>query len=130
MAMDMASRCKPAKGAQSASAVKQAPGKKRIATCGDKKTGRSKHAGHDESLSTEDQQRVAELAQRDAEVRAHEQAHKSAAGGHGGAISLSYETGPDGKRYAVAGEVPVDISPIKGDPSATIQKMQTIQRGR
>ncbi|MGC6418345.1 MAG: putative metalloprotease CJM1_0395 family protein [Bradymonadia bacterium] len=116
-------------GAQGASAVKQSPGQK--ADSGqhdDEKTGRSNHAGHDESLSTEDQQRVAELAQRDAEVRAHEQAHKSAAGGHGGAISLSYETGPDGKRYAVAGEVPVDISPIKGDPSATIQKMQTIQR--
>ena len=95
---------------------------------GSEKNGGTKHAGHDEALSAEEQQRVAELAQRDAEVRAHEQAHKSAAGGHGGAISLSYQTGPDGKRYAVAGEVPVDISPIKGDPSATIQKMQTIQR--
>jgi hypothetical protein len=68
------------------------------------------------------------LQQRDTEVRAHEQAHKSAAGGHGGAISLSYQTGPDGRKYAVGGSVPVDISPIKGDASATIQKMQVIQR--
>ena len=57
-------------GAQSASAVKQGPGQKADSDLhGDKKTGRSKHAGHDESLSTEDQQRVAELAQQDAEVR-------------------------------------------------------------
>ena len=92
-------------------------------------TKRAPKKSHDQQeLSSEEQARVTELVQRDAEVRAHEQAHKSAAGGHSGAISLSYETGPDGKRYAVAGEVPVDISPVKGDPSATIQKMQTIQR--
>lgn len=79
-------------------------------------------------LSESEQREVEELQRRDAEVRAHEQAHKSAGGHHAGAISLSFKTGPDGRKYAVGGEVPVDISPVKGDPEATIQKMQTIQR--
>jgi len=41
---------------------------------------------------------------------------------------LSYTTGPDGKRYATAGEVPVDLSPITGDPAATIQKLEQVAR--
>jgi hypothetical protein len=45
-----------------------------------------------------------------------------------GPPSFTYETGPDGKRYAVGGEVQIDTSPVKGDPQATIQKAQTIRR--
>jgi hypothetical protein len=71
---------------------------------------------------------VEQLEQRDKEVRAHELAHKSAAGSHAGAVSLSYRTGPDGQRYAVAGEVPVDLSPVRGDPSATVRKMTQIRQ--
>ena len=41
---------------------------------------------------------------------------------------LQYEVGPDGKRYAVHGEVSIDASPIPGDPEATIKKMQAIRR--
>ena len=82
----------------------------------------------DRQLTEEELARVQDLKLRDAEVRAHEQAHKSAAGQHAGAISLTYQTGPDGRRYAVGGEVPVDLSPVRGDPAATLQKMQTIQR--
>jgi len=81
-----------------------------------------------QQLTEEELAQVQELKLRDAEVRAHEQAHKSTAGQHAGAISLSYQTGPDGRRYAVGGEVPVDLSPVRGDPAATLQKMQTIQR--
>ena len=65
-------------------------------------------------LTPDEERQVEELKHRDHEVRAHEQAHKSG-WPYGGAISLSYQTGPDGKRYAIGGEVPVDISPIKGD---------------
>ena len=44
----------------------------------------------------------------DREERQHEQAHLSAAGGHArGGPSYQYETGPDGKRYAVGGEVSI-----------------------
>ena len=86
-------------------------------------------AGAPEQLSKEEQQEVAKLKQRDAEVRAHEQAH-IAAGGHyvRGGANYEYQTGPDGKRYAVGGEVSIDTSPVPDDPQATITKMQTVRR--
>ena len=80
------------------------------------------------SLSTEDLQQISDLQQRDVEVRSHEQAHLSAAGQYAaGGASFSYTTGPNGKRYATGGEVPIDISKEK-TPEATIQKMRTIRR--
>lgn len=79
-------------------------------------------------LSDEEQREVEELKQRDREVRAHEQAHLAALGAHKtGGPSYEYKTGPDGKQYAVGGEVPVDTSP-EAEPEQTVQKMQTIQR--
>ncbi len=32
------------------------------------------------------------------------------------------------ERYAVSGEVPVDLSPVSGDPSATVRKMTQIRQ--
>ncbi|MCP5058100.1 MAG: hypothetical protein GY937_15450 [bacterium] len=78
---------------------------------------------------TEDERReVDELARRDREVRAHEAAHKAAAGSlaRGGA-SFTYENGPDGRRYAVGGEVSIDASPVGGDPAATAHKMERVR---
>lgn len=79
-------------------------------------------------LEAHEVREVERLKDRDREVKAHEQAHKSAAGQHGGAISLSYKTGPDGRRYAVSGEVPVDLSPVQGNPGATVRKMSQIRQ--
>jgi hypothetical protein len=80
-------------------------------------------------LTEEERQQVEELKKRDAEVRRHEQAHKAAAAGHAkGGPSYSYETGPDGRRYAVGGEVQIDTSEVSNDPDATIRKMRQIQR--
>jgi hypothetical protein len=45
-----------------------------------------------------------------------------------GGASYSFKTGPDGKRYAVGGEVHIDCSPVDGDPRATIRKAQRVQR--
>ena len=78
-------------------------------------------------LTPEEQKQVDELKARDQEVRIHEMAHVLA----GGAFvtsgpSYTYQTGPDGKGYAVGGSVGIDTSPITGDPEATIQKMQTV----
>ncbi len=79
-------------------------------------------------LSEEEQAQVDELKQRDRAVRAHEQAHLAAAGGYAkGGANYSYQTGPDGKSYAVGGEVQIDVSPIDGDPDATIRKMRQVQ---
>lgn len=68
------------------------------------------------------------LRQRDREVRTHEQAHMAAGGGlvTGGA-TYSYQKGPDGRRYAVGGEVSIDTS-RPADPGEAIRKAQQIAR--
>jgi len=82
-----------------------------------------------QELTKKEQQEVNNLKNRDREVRTHEQAHKAAAGNHAsGGPSYEYQTGPDGKRYAVGGEVQIDTSPVRGDPQATIRKAQVIQQ--
>jgi hypothetical protein len=81
-----------------------------------------------EALTQEERKEVDDLKQRDREVRQHEAAHQAAAGQHGGGPTFTYQTGPDGNRYAVGGEVSIDTSAVNGDPQATITKMQQIQR--
>lgn len=81
-----------------------------------------------EELSDEEQGEVRELRAQDRAVRSHEQAHKAAGGSHAGSISLTYVTGPDGRRYATGGEVAIDLSPVEGDPEATARKMQQVRR--
>jgi hypothetical protein len=75
------------------------------------------------------QAQVLELKAIDQKVRAHEMAHISAGSGvvRSGA-TFSYTKGPDGKLYATGGEVQVDTSPVPGDPDATIEKAEQIQR--
>jgi hypothetical protein len=74
-------------------------------------------------------QQLQELKRRDAEVRSHEQAHLSAAGGFAkGGATFSYEKGADGRLYAVGGEVSIDASEIPDDPEATLQKARTVMR--
>lgn len=78
-------------------------------------------------LTPEEEQQVKELKARDAEVRLHEQQHVSAGGAYvNGGPTYTYQTGPDGNRYAIGGEVSIDVSEVEGDPQATIQKMQTV----
>jgi hypothetical protein len=77
-------------------------------------------------LKPAEARQVAELAERDREVRAHEAAHQAAAGGLGGAASFTYETGPDGKVYVVGGEVSVDMSGGRS-PEETIARAAQIR---
>lgn len=86
-----------------------------------------KSAGAKE-LTAEEQEVVDKLKARDAEVRAHEQAHKAVGGAYAGPISYDFQHGPDDRQYAVGGSVPIDTSPIAGDPAATIQKMDVVRR--
>jgi hypothetical protein len=75
------------------------------------------------------QNQIQTLKARDQEVRSHEQAHLSAAGGLAmGGASFQFVTGPDGQRYAMGGEVSIDTSGVSGDPAATIRKAETIRR--
>jgi hypothetical protein len=81
-----------------------------------------------EALSDEDQEELDAMKRRDREVRTHEQAHKAAGGAYTGAMRLNFQMGPDGKRYAVEGSVPIDVSPVAGDPAATLRKMEVVAR--
>lgn len=81
-----------------------------------------------QDLTEDEQKQVAELKQRDQEVRRHEQAHAAAAGRYAnGGPQLEFTTGPDGRQYATGGEVSIDVSPAS-TPEATIQKAQVIRR--
>lgn len=80
------------------------------------------------ALDQGDQALLRHLQTTDKQVRAHEQAHVAAGGPHvSGGASFTYQTGPDGRQYAVGGEVPIDASPVPGDPEATIDKARTIR---
>lgn len=79
--------------------------------------------------SPEEEQQIKELRTTDQEVRAHEMAHLAAAGGLSkGGATFEYQHGPDGQLYAVSGEVQIDSSGVSGDPEATLQRAQQIQR--
>jgi hypothetical protein len=80
----------------------------------------------DNTLSEDEKDKVQELKDRDTEVRVHEQAHAAVGGQYAGSPSYEYETGPDGKRYAVGGEVSIDVSEEE-TPEDTIQKMQIVR---
>jgi len=70
---------------------------------------------------------ISQLAARDREVRAHEQAHSAVGGQYAGAAQYQYQRGPNGVRYAVAGEVPIQIGK-EPTPEATLQKAQVVKR--
>lgn len=81
-----------------------------------------------EPLTKEEQEQVEDLRARDREVRQHEQAHKAAAGQYAtSGPTYSFQQGPDGRRYAVGGEVGIDTSEAQ-TPEATIRKMQQVRR--
>ena len=89
--------------------------------------GMKDKVGVTKELTPEQEQVVAKLKLRDAEVRTHEQAHISAASGVSvSAPSFSYQTGPDGKQYAVGGEVSISFS-SSSDPAETISKAQAMK---
>ncbi|QIK39064.1 hypothetical protein GWK36_02060 [Caldichromatium japonicum] len=82
-----------------------------------------------ETLSRDDQRLIEQLKQRDAEVRAHEQAHIAAGGAYiTSGPSYSYQTGPDGRRYAIGGEVGIDTSMNPDDPEGNLAKARAIIR--
>ena len=85
--------------------------------------------GDSVQLSPEAEQQLKELKQRDAEVRAHERAHMAAAGQHAvGGAQYTYQTGPDGRRYAIGGHVNIDTSSVPDDPEASEEKAQQVRR--
>ena len=60
-------------------------------------------------LTPEEVRTVDALQRRDSAIRQEEQTRASQAGAFAGAPIYQYEVGPDDKRYAVSGEVPVRV---------------------
>jgi hypothetical protein len=81
-----------------------------------------------QDLTEEEKTQVQELKQRDREVHAHEAAHQAASGGLAGSPSYTYQTGPDGQKYAVGGEVAVH-SRGSSDPAQALRDAEAIKRG-
>lgn len=79
-----------------------------------------------QELTPEERRVINELQARDTQVRAHEMAHLAAAGGIAtGGASYTYQRGPDGRMYAVGGEVPISVSGGR-TPEETVQKMRQV----
>jgi hypothetical protein len=78
-----------------------------------------------DKLSEDEQRLVNNLASRDSEVRAHEAAHQAAGGGMTGAASYTYQQGPDGKMYAIGGEVSISMK-SSSSPEETIANARQI----
>jgi hypothetical protein len=85
--------------------------------------------GTAQELTTAERLLLAELRQADTRIRQHEMAHVAAGSGvvTSGA-RYAYQRGPDGRNYAVAGEVSIDAAPVPGDPQSTIRKMEQVRR--
>lgn len=76
----------------------------------------------------EEQQLIRDLAALDREVRQHELSHAAVGGQYAGAPTFDYERGPDGRLYAIGGEVSIDTSKVSNDPAATLEKAEVIIR--
>ncbi len=76
-------------------------------------------------LSLDEKKQISELQARDTEVRAHESAHQAAGGGMTGGASFTYQKGPDGRTYAIGGEVPISM-PSGSTPEEIISNAQQV----
>lgn len=81
-----------------------------------------------EAADPPEEARLRQLRQRDQQVRQHEMAHAAAGGSHTGTPKYRFERGADGRLYASDGDVSVDVSPVPGDPEATLRKMSQVRR--
>ncbi|MDR2893175.1 MAG: hypothetical protein LBV80_08860 [Deltaproteobacteria bacterium] len=80
-----------------------------------------------QELTEGEEAQIEKLRQRDAKVRSHEAAHVLAAGGQAGMPTYTYQTGPDGRRYAIGGAVNISIMRT-GDPEKDAREASTAQR--
>jgi len=70
-----------------------------------------------------------QLQSRDREVRSHEAAHAAVGGKYvSGGPSFTYQRGPNGRFYAIGGEVQIDVSPVASSPQATLEKAEVVRR--
>jgi hypothetical protein len=77
-------------------------------------------------LTADEQRLLVDLSQRDAHVHQHEAAHQAAGGSLAGGASFSYQVGPDGKSYAVGGEVSIHMAAGR-TPDETIANARRVR---
>ncbi len=91
----------------------------------DKKAQAKQKSNNPTELSEDEKRLVKDLQSRDSEVKSHEAAHQAAGGGMTGAASYTYQQGPDGKMYAIGGEVSISI-PSSSSPQEAIKNARTV----
>ncbi|TWO85825.1 hypothetical protein AYI75_01465 [Shewanella algae] len=110
-------------------AARQSTGEPNTASAAEPKPDEAQQKQQQNRESREQQaleREIDSLMKRDTQVRSHEQAHAAVGGIHAGQPAFEFEKGPDGKRYAVEGEVQIDVSVVNGDPLATMAKMKQV----
>ena len=91
----------------------------------EKKAEESKQNDTPDNLSSDEKRLIKELSDRDAEVKTHEASHQALGGGLTGAASYTYQEGPDGKMYAIGGEVSIS-TPTSSNPKEAIRNARTV----
>ncbi len=77
----------------------------------------------------ENTETLRKLQARDQEVRAHEREHLMAAGTLAtGGPTYEYQTGPDGKQYAIGGSVSMSVTSTPGDEESTRRNAAAAER--
>jgi hypothetical protein len=95
----------------------------------DEKAAKSRGASTDaHGLTTREELLLAELTREDREVRTHELAHFYTGRPYTAEPEYWFVVGPLGKRFAVAGHVRFDLTPIAGDANATLTKYEALRR--
>lgn len=87
---------------------------------------KSEGIGGKRELTPDQLKFVLELQRRDLEVRAHENAHRAAGGALAGAPRYDYQMGPDGRQYAIGGEVSIRV-PNSDSPEQSIRDAQQVR---
>ncbi|SDD67593.1 SprA-related family protein [Rhodospira trueperi] len=79
-------------------------------------------------LTPEEQAEVQKLRAIDQRVRQHEAAHKAAGAGVTGPATFTMVTGPDGRQYAVGGEVSITVNASQSNPQQAIAQLEQVKR--
>ncbi|HEB59044.1 MAG TPA: hypothetical protein ENJ01_07475 [Gammaproteobacteria bacterium] len=97
-------------------------------TSAEPRVARAGRGERSEETGREDETSLRRLRARDREVRAHENAHRAVGGRFVRGGHLDTQRGPDGRLYAIGGDVRIDVAPIPGDAAATLEKAVIVQR--
>lgn len=83
--------------------------------------------GSNKNYDENDYERVLDkFKSKDSEVKAHEQAHATNSSSNS-TVKYNYQMGPDGRLYAVGGEIRLDTS-IPKDPTRALSKLDELIR--